>query len=158
MLFYKGGMFYHSGTFPDYSDTTIFHRGNYGFYVIVDQAFFNRSLHAGRGLLFFTQAGFSPGSFNQIGYYIGAGLRYHGLISGRFYDEIGLAFATVGLGKPYKKLYQSPYSNETTIEATYKFKFGKNYSIQPNIQYIINPGTGEYNNCFVSLIRFTLEY
>lgn len=155
---YKAGIYFHSGEFLNYSDTISYQKGNYGIYAIVDQALFNRSLHTGRGLCFFLQGGLAPGTHNQVGYYAGAGLRYHGIIAGRFYDELGIAVANIGISNAYRNIYKTPKSTETTLEATYKFVFGQKYSIQPSVQYVFNPGAGAYNNCVVSILRFSLEY
>lgn len=155
---YKLGSYYHTGTFLNYTDTSTFHKGNYGIYAIVDQALFNRSLHAGRGLCLYFQGGITPQQFNQVAYYVGTGLRYHGIISNRYYDELGVAVAHTSMGKAFRQAYQIPKHSETAIEATYKFDFGRKYSIQPSLQYVLNPGAGLYKNCFVSLMRFSLEY
>ena len=44
-----------------------------------------------------------------------------------------------------------PQTHESVIEVSYRFRFDKNsLFIQPNIQYVINPGgTGKYNDALV---------
>ena len=44
-----------------------------------------------------------------------------------------------------------PQTRESVIEASYRFRFVKNsLFVQPNIQYVINPGgTGKYHNALV---------
>lgn len=155
---YKAGTYYHTGEFLNYSDTSLLSNGNYGLYAIIDQPLFTNSLTPGRGLCFFVQAGITPQQFNMVSNYLGAGFRYHGILPNRFYDEIGLAFARIGIGKDYYHLFQPLKKKETTIEATYRFVFGRRYTLQPSIQYIIDPGMGSYESSFVSLLRFSLEY
>ena len=155
---YKLGSYHHSGTFTNYSDTLQTKKGNYGFYFIADQALFARSLNTARGLCYFFQTGIAPSEFNRIQYFVGGGLRYHGILPYRYYDELGLAFAHISQSKTYMNLYDNLLKFETAIEMTYKFQFGEHYSIQPSIQYIINPGaTAGISNCLVGLFRFSLQ-
>lgn len=155
---YKAGTYYHSGEFINYSDTLRLNKGNYGLYAIVDQALFANSLGPGRGLCFFVQTGVTPQKFNMISTYLGAGVRYHGILPNRFYDELGIAFARIGVGNNYYHSLHPLKKAETSIEATYRFVFGRRYTLQPSIQYIINPDLGAYESCLVSLLRFSLEY
>ncbi len=156
---YKLGSYFHTGRFTSYIDTLNSQKGNYGLYFIADQALFARSLNAARGLCYFFQAGFAPPRYNMVQYYLGGGFRYHGILPNRFYDELGIAFAHIRLSDDYVNIYQKDLSFETTLEMTYKFQFGAKYSIQPSMQYIINPGTNEHlDNCIVGIMRFTLEY
>jgi carbohydrate-selective porin OprB len=71
---------------------------------------------------------------------------------------LGLAIAQTGMGKDFQKTSHNSKRSETALETTYKFNFGRKYSIQPCLQYIINPDAGTYSNCFVSLLRFSMEY
>jgi porin len=155
---YKFGTYHHSGTFTNYSDTLQSQEGNYGFYLIVDQALFATSLSAARGLCIFFQSGITPSEFNQIHYHIGGGFRYHGILPYRYYDELGIAFAHISQSKNYVNLNATALNYETAIEMTYKFQFGPYYSVQPSMQYIINPGaTAGISNCLVGLFRLTLQ-
>ena len=155
---YKAGTYYHSGEFVNYSDTSCLSKGNYGFYAIIDRPLFANSLGAGRGLCFFIQAGVAPQKFNMVSNYIGAGFRYHGILPNRFYDELGIAFARIGVGNDYYNSFRPIKKAETAIEATYRFVFGRRYTLQPCMQYIIDPGFGAYGSSLVSLLRFSLEY
>lgn len=152
---YKIGSFYHSGEFRSFEDTTLYSRGNYGIYGIIDQPLFAGSLSWWRGLCFFVQVCLVPQRYNMISDYIGTGFRFHGILPNRVYDELGIAFARIGTGRSYSKIYPASRSYETAIETTYRFSFGRRYSIQPSFQYLINPGLNPNNrNSFVSLIRF----
>jgi porin len=154
---YKMGSYYHSGTFINYADTLLTKKGNYGLYFIADQALFASSLNAGRGLCFFIQTGIAPSAFNRFDYYVGGGLRYHGILPKRYYDELGLAFAHISQGKYYVDLYEEALRYETALEMTYKFQFGEHYSIQPSMQYIITPGAvSGVENALVGLIRLNV--
>jgi porin len=154
---YKLGAFHHSGRFLNYTDTISFHKGNYGIYAIIDKPLFSNSLSAWKGLCFFVQVCITPDGFNMVTDYVGGGFRYHGILPNRYYDELGIAFARIGAGNDYKNIYPHSSNYETALEATYNFSFGRRYFIQPSLQYIFNPGMNS-GNCFVSLLRFSLEY
>ncbi len=156
---YRLGTYCHTGSFHNYANQAKPTTGNYGVYIIADQALFSKSLHSGRGLCFFVQTGITPKNINRVYYYFGGGLRYHGILPNRFYDEIGLAFAHISLSNPYLNNNPTSLKTETTVELTYNFKFNQRYSIQPNMQYIINPGAIQgIKNCLIGIIRFAIEY
>lgn len=154
---YKIGGYYHSGTFTDYTDTTQTIKGNYGIYVLADRALFAKSLHAGRGLCVFFQGGLADPNRNMVRYYLGGGLRYHGILPDRYKDQLGLGFAHISLSEDYLNYYSKGRNFETSLESTYVFHFGKRYTIQPSLQYILNPGADRsIENCLVGLLRFSI--
>lgn len=156
---YKLGMFYHSGYFKNYDDTLQTMRGNYGFYFIADQMILPKPSNPEEGLAFMVQCGFSPKRFNMISNAVEAGIRYHGILPWRSRDFAGLAFTYAGLGSYFLNDYPMRAPYESSIEFTYKFQFNKNYTIQPNFQYILYPGaTKGIDNAFVGLLRLQLNY
>lgn len=117
---------------------------NYGFYFIAEKTLFSEH-EDGQGLGGFVQLGWADENRNQIARYWGVGLNYTGLIPGRDRDCIGLAVASARNGGKFME-----YSNnvegvpvdhtETAIELTYRAELQPWLSIQPDFQYIINPG------------------
>jgi len=156
---FKIGSYYHSGGFPDYTDTT--NRtiaGNYGFYALADRALFARSLHAGRGLCIFMQVGVSDPKRNMVDRYFGGGFRYHGILPDRYKDQLGIGFAHISLSPDYIRNISNGQSHETAIESTYIFHFGKRYYVQPSMQYIIHPGADKsIGNSLTGLLRFSIS-
>lgn len=68
---------------------------------------------------------------------------------------MGLALAYASANKSFPSLLQEDNAVcETTLELTYKTNIMKNLVIQPDLQYIINPGidTG-YDNALAALLR-----
>lgn len=122
---------------------------NYGFYVTGDQEI--ARYKSGSILSSFLQASISPSQKNENCYYLGLGLNYSGIFSSGNDDIIGMAIAHAG--------FHSPIRNETTLELTYKYKLNDQFSLQPDVQYIINPsGTDQLlNNALISSIRFIIE-
>jgi porin len=99
----------------------------------------------GQGLGAFMQLGFAHDDWNQITRYWGAGLHYIGLIPGRNYDMAGLAVACARNGEKFMKYMKEVEMTdvehtETAIEFTYRTEIKSWLILQPDVQYIINPG------------------
>ena len=146
---YKFGGYYHnhydSGNATD-SLVKLNHE-NYGLYVVFDQALFKHS--DGQALSMFAQASVSPKSKNTNCNYLGLGLNYTGLLKNRFNDILGVAVARAGFKN-------SVFSNETTLELTYKLQLTECLFLQPDFQYVIHPaGTDDkLDNALVGILRF----
>jgi porin len=57
----------------------------------------------------------------------------------------------------FKNLQTNIDVGEMAIELTYKLHLFEYYSIQPNLQYIINPGANtSLNNALVASVRFNI--
>ncbi|HBX49887.1 MAG: hypothetical protein A2275_05460 [Bacteroidetes bacterium RIFOXYA12_FULL_35_11] len=155
---YKLGLFYHTGYFIKLSNGDTLHN-NYGIYAIADQIIFSKYPDSEQGLNAFFETSYFPEDRNFLNFFIGGGLRYRGLFNKRKYDDIGLAFATGTMSKYYKNQSDSILSHETAIEFMYKAQLHKNIVIQPEIQYIINPGAYKpVNNSFVGMIRLFIKF
>jgi len=153
----KFGAYYHTNDFVDYSDTTITKQGNYGGYVVSDMVLWSGFNHSHTYLGAFFQGGIAPSNINQVNYYIGAGFHLNGMLPNRFNDALGIACAYANMGTPYRKLDNNIDIGELAIEFTYKIHVFEHYSIQPNLQYIINPGANkELSNALVASIRFNI--
>ncbi|CAN5477798.1 carbohydrate porin [soil metagenome] len=97
-----------------------------------------------QGLGWFGRIGFDPQDRNFLGFYVDTGLSYTGLIPTRDEDVLGLAFAYAQLSRGAQQQAidggASGVGAEMVIEATYQAKVTKWLSIQPDLQFIINPG------------------
>lgn len=139
-------------------DSRLF-RQNYGCYTSVDQMLWKES-YAGdddQGLGAFFQYGYAPGNRNFMQNYFGGGFVYKGLLPNRDQDVFGVAFADVQFSNPYRQVQADNGTevgnSETAIETFYKCIVGPNLSLQPDIQYIANPG-GQYKDAFLPGLRF----
>ena len=140
--FVKLGIWNNTGDFDDVSDldgsgTPIKRSGNMGGYVLIDKQLYKEKDDQGLGG--FIQFGANDKRVNEVNMYIGGGVNYKGLFPQRDDDEIGIAIAharinddIVGAG--------GRDDHETTIEATYSAQINDHIRIQPDIQYIFNPG------------------
>jgi porin len=92
-------------------------------------------------------------SKNEHRYYFGLGSNYYGIFSEEGKDILGLAVNFFDLRKTI-------HQYETTLELYYKWQFNKNFAIQPDIQYIINPsGTDtKLSNALVSILRLRINF
>jgi porin len=138
------------------------HDFNHGFYLIGEKTLFPEG-DDGQGLGAFVQFGLADPHRNQIGSYWGAGLRYTGLIPGRDQDVAGLAVASARNGKHFLRFTRdsgmSPAEHaETVIEGTYQAVVRPWLLVQPDVQYVINPGTDPtLGNALVAGVRLVVS-
>ena len=156
----KAGFYYHSAEFNSYADTNITIKGNYGIYLIGDKLLLPKSGNDGQGLACFLQLGCAPAKINFNNLYIGAGLSYQGLFMNKFDDALGIAVAYAKVCDRYLNRYDNNWKpDETAIEVTYLMQFSENIAVQPDIQYIINPGAqSSLDNALTGLIRLNIGF
>jgi porin len=84
----------------------------------------------------FFRLGTASGRFNMFDRFASAGIKFIGLLDQS--DEAGLAISTARTSKGYR-LEQSAEQSETAIELTYRKNVHPNMTLQPTIQYVLNP-------------------
>ncbi len=107
-----------------------------------------------QGLGWFGRIAFEPQNRNFVGFYFDTGVVYTGLIPTRDEDQFGLAFGYGQLTNGARENLEAEGSRgvgaEMVLEATYQAVITPWLTIQPNAQFIINPGgTQDLNNAFV---------
>ncbi len=132
-------------------------RGNDGVYGLVEGPLWS-SGEAGPEVRGFLRAGVADEEINQLSHYIGSGLVLDGFVPGRD-DQIGLAVAFARNGDPFRRAASrdgSPVTRaETNIELTYRAQITEWLALQPNFQYIFDPGTDPtLDSAFVAGVRF----
>ncbi len=125
------GSWYHTREYTDFADTP--RQENAGVYLIGEQAFTDQL----RG---FFQFGAALSDRNQVANYFALGMNYSGLIPGREDDIFGVAVAHARNGNRYVRSVADTNQAETAFEMTYLFKAAEHLTLQPDIQYILNPG------------------
>ena len=169
---YKFGWWYHTDEFDDVRDTdendnAIVHDGNYGVYFIADQMFLPGEGDTGLGAFF--QIGGVPDDRNEVGFYIGGGIHYKGIIPHREEDILGLAVAHAQISEDQRDAedvvesdglsFHSRDSHETAVELTYRTQLFPWLAIQPGLQTIFNPGAdSSSDNAVVSIVRFQINF
>jgi len=107
-----------------------------------------------QGLGWFGRAGLAPADRNFISFYFDTGLSYKGLIPTRDDDTIGIGFGYAQLSNGARSSLESeaisPMGAEMVIEFTYQAQITPWLTIQPDLQYVINPGgANDLNNALV---------
>jgi len=145
-----GGYWAYSGDFDHLTQTDgqgmpLQQDGNDGFYFLAEQKVFSEAADPDQGLSIFARYGTAEDDVNQFKSYLGLGAVYTGLIPGRDEDQLGFAIASAENGSPYKRALAAggsfTESRETNLELTYRAQVTPWLALQPNVQYVINPGT-----------------
>lgn len=139
--------------------------GTYGLYGVAEHRVYLEPDQVGdldQGLTLFLQVGYADPRVNRFSQYFGGGLVYNGLFPGRDRDETGFGFAIARNGKDYKDAQRAaglPVNNEeVALELTHALVLTRSFILQPDIQYIINPGTDPaIRNAFVIGARLELS-
>lgn len=131
------------------------HPGDYGIYAVVDQMIWSdpNDEDGDRNLSVFTRAMGTPQTDrNLIDFSLNVGLNMHEPIPHRGDDTagIGMGYAQVsgaasGLDRDTGFFTRSSYpvrGGETFIEATYQLQLTPWCQVQPDFQYVFNPGAG----------------
>ncbi|MEO8207264.1 MAG: carbohydrate porin [Chthoniobacterales bacterium] len=180
---FKAGAWFNTEEFTNfYNGNSVY--GNYGIYFIVDQMLWRKPVppaslakdgkatadkkevtaaKSDQGLGWFGRIAFDPQDRNFVGFYFDTGLTFKGLIPTRDNDIFGVAFAYAQLGQGAQQLAINSGSvgvgAEMVLEFTYQAQLNKWLSIQPDLQYIINPGGNQnLGNAFVIGGRMSVAF
>jgi porin len=134
---------------------------NHGMYVLGERSLYRTG--EGRGLSGFFRAGVADTDLNQIGTYLGTGLVYTGLFRFGEPDQLGLAVGHARNGSVFidseSSQGRSNDKAETAIELAYSAPLTQWLTVQPDVQYIINPGTDpNLDNALVLSVRTTITF
>ena len=112
---------------------------NAGMYAAVEVAL---GESAAPGTLMFVRYGVANDRINEFDRSIGVGLRSQGLFANRPDDALGIAFTRADLGAAARQNYagSSSPAYEAALELTYRAVLNDWLTLQPDIQYIFNPG------------------
>ena len=117
------------------------------------------------GLSGFARIGTAADAVNRLDLSLKGGLAYRGAIPGRPDDVAGVGVAYARNGTPFLREERStgiPWDRgETIIELTYRAEVGRFFVVQPDLQWVINPGTDpDVTDALVFGIRgqFLLEF
>lgn len=164
---YKIGAYYQTGDFNNFTEEGATKNGNFGFYILLDQMIYREQgssvLSKDQGLHPFVSLLFAPDNeINSVPFFLNGGLVYKGLIPGRDNDYAGFALVYGNFSNKLDKFVSvSPEFEvitnttgrqdfEMVLEWMYKIQLTQWLNIQPDIQYVIQPGgTGEIPNALV---------
>jgi porin len=125
---------------------------NYGAYFLFDQQIYKEhpDQDQGPGLTAFIQLSWAPADRNQVNLSVAGGLMYTGLIPGRTNDNLGFSI---------NNAHATPQglTHETVLEGFYQVILTPWLTIQPDIQYFINP-RGNGRDALAIGIRNTVAF
>lgn len=151
---YIAGYWHHSGDAEEISESSarIFGSDN-GFYTAFEQSLYREKFDEenDQGLYIQGQFGSNPSDRNIIARYYGASFTYKGLLPKRDNDILGFGSAIADLTSRFSR------RNETAIEGFYKIQITPWFAIQPDMQYIFNPG-GENKDAFIIGVRTMVNF
>jgi porin len=151
---YKFGAYFSGWNYPDYLGGA---NGSnaYGFYLLADQMIFQEKDRPLDGLYLWSAFTVSPQEdIAQLPWFVSGGAQYQGLIPGRDADRavFGVAYGSYSsdLRAQQRSQGQATEFYEMVLEWSYQIAVTDCAWIQPNVQYIVNPGaTGTIPNAWV---------
>lgn len=143
---FKVGAFYHSGREFDDFESGGQASGNSAFYFVA-----KAEVTSQLGL--FIRVGHSPDEEkNTVSWYGDVGLSYVGLLPGREDDVFGFGVTYTDFSDDYLDATPGVSHSETVLEWTYQAAVTKWLSVQPDMQWILDPHEGE-SDAFVVGVR-----
>jgi len=146
----KLGGAYHTDRFADLdAPETRGTRGNFALYAIAERELWREAGTKRDGLTAFTRGVFAPEGRNFLRHSAEAGLVYRGLFQCDARDALGLAVAWLGVAREAR--------DEATVELTYQHALTDWWTVQPDVQWVINPG-GNADNALVIGLRTAITF
>jgi porin len=132
------------------------HRGDYGIYGVVDQMLWVDADEPDRSISIFARVMGTPEvNRNLVSFSANLGVNFKEPFLGRDDDTVGvgMGYAKVSSGaaaldrdtQAFGGGYTPQRSNETYVEATYQYELAPWINLQPDVQYVMNPGGGVAN-------------
>ena len=120
------------------------HSGNDGLYMLVEQRLARFGDDGARELSAWLRAGLANKRFNPVEAHLSGGVVLIGPTAARANDQLGIAISTAQFGEPYRRAMAArgrPSTRaEVNVEASYRAVLTPWLTVQPDIQYVVNPG------------------
>ncbi len=160
---YKIGFWYDTGAFPDQrfaanglslanpggEGRPKMHKGDGSIYAVADQTVWQSAADNARNLNLFARIMAAPGDQNLIDFSFNGGMTFAAPLPGRDNDQAGIDFGVGHVSGRAAGLDQdqglSRRGTETLFELTYQAQVTPWLQLQPDLQYVINPGAGLAN-------------
>lgn len=161
---YKIGAWYNSNSFADqrfgYDGLSLadpdgvgeprFRRNNWSLYAVADQLVYREPGTKDQGIGVFARAMGAPGDRNAVNVFLNAGATYKGIVPGRVNDTLGLGLGYARISDTASKFDSDTIRfsgslfpirrSETVLELTYQAVVTPWLTVQPDFQYVFNPG------------------
>jgi len=143
---YAIGLWYFTNSkTTDVVGSSITATNNQGIYGLIETALTREAGSSSQGLNGYLRYGVADAKLNQFASFLGAGLVYTGPFANRDEDQIGIAMAMANNSATYKAGTAGATDAETNIELSYRFQIKPWLAIQPDVQYVMNPGASNSN-------------
>jgi len=107
----------------------------------------------------FIQLGSARRTTNVTGRYLGIGVNAAGLLPGRPKAVLGLGLARAYTTRAWRRATPDAAQAETVMEVTWRFVPGDHLTLQPDVQYIIDPGaTHRLDNAWLAGLRARIDW
>jgi porin len=153
------GLWSHSARFDGLDASTSRHAsmGGYGLVEGPLARWGDRRLHG------FARLGLAEPTTEEIAAAYSAGLVLRGRLLGFTDEALGLGVTSVQTGAPYRRAQAAAGArvgrHETTVELTYRAQVTPWLAVQPDLQYVINPGADPaLKNALVMGLRFEVAW
>lgn len=140
---------------PDQFDPALM-KHSQGLYALADTSLYNQD---GRNLSAFARVGFTAGDVEQFKSNWSVGVVASGFVATRPDSQIGFAVSRNRNADKFKDVNAPVDSHETQYELTYSDKLMPWLTIQPDLQYTVNPGTDPAaDNAWTAGLRFSIDF
>jgi porin len=134
-------------------------RGTSGIYLVADQMLYRE--HSGtndpQGLGIFLRYGWADPHVSPIEHHIAGGLSWMGLFPKRDADVLGIGTSCAILSRDRGAGFDD--RAEAAIETFYKIQITPYFSVQPDVQYVINPGgIASRDNAVFAMLRMSVDF
>jgi porin len=153
---YRIGAYYDSNQYAVLDNPGRQQTGNYGVFVMAEQMVLREGGPGSAiGLSLFGAIIYAPqSSINAMPWFASAGASYQGLVPGRDRDTAAFALYYGGFSRD---LPGQTY--ELVLEWTYAIAVGRRLTVQPDLQYVINPGgVSSVGNAVVLGVQLAIEF
>ncbi len=134
--------------------------GSQGLYVSADTMLTSSADDPLHGISVGARVAYADAGFNQFQWFASASITDIGFWSARPDDKIGFGVTQASSGSPYllaqRMQGQAARPNEWVLEATWRAPLNAWISLQPDLQYIINPARAEHRSALVWGLRMEL--
>jgi porin len=135
-------------------------RGTSGFYLVADQSIFRvhpKNKNDPQGIDVFFRYGWANPQLSPIEHHIAGGLAWTGPIPKRNADVLGVGAECALLSGVAGAGFDD--RAETTMETFYKIQITPFFSVQPDVQYIVNPsGLAQRDNALMAILRMSVDF
>jgi len=166
---YKLGVWYNSLAFSDlrfsYTGQSLANpantaaarsrRNNYSVYAVADQLVWKKPGTTDGGVAVFARVMGAPPDRNLVDVFVQGGVTYKAPFAGRENDTVGIAASWAHIGRNASKFDTDTIAfsgqvipvrrSETQLELSYQAQLAPWFQLQPDFQYVFNPGGGLLN-------------